>query len=158
MVQNIAPHFRLLSAYMCRLEILETSSMLTWHVATALMLDAHRRQTPSVGLLIYSMEVLSRLTICYFSIFWLYKFVFNLGTLFVINFPTCCTLLLLFLWHKIVHYLRIAAFAWSLSNWPCATKPAYQQNKSNGTVISIIILLMLFLHVISYYLFPVLSL
>jgi len=59
MVHNIALHFRLLSAYMWRPEILETlySLMLRWNVATSLTLEAYQRPMPSVAVLIYSTEV-----------------------------------------------------------------------------------------------------
>ena len=55
-------------AYMCQIEMLETlvSLMLTLHVKTVLLFDPLQRQMPLRVILIYIMDVRSRLMIGYY--------------------------------------------------------------------------------------------
>ena len=66
---NALPSWKL-SPNVGRIEILETLdfSPSTLNVASALLRDALRRQMPSAVILIYSIQVPSRLTICKFLI------------------------------------------------------------------------------------------
>jgi len=55
-------------AYVCQIEMLETlvSLMLTLNIKTALLFDAHQRKMPLIVILIFIMDVQSRLMIGYY--------------------------------------------------------------------------------------------